>query len=126
MDSKSITQRPRKSFTRQASKSFARQKTGKSKRASRFSPEIPARKMPPSKLGFVPISPDNLAPPSNLSSFKFNVENMQSLSPESKHLRFKNAQSELGKYGSIKSQYLDPDFAGVGTQRGSGGKEQST
>lgn len=82
--------------------------------------------MATSKLGFVPLSQNFLAPPGNLSSFKCNVENMQSLSPESKDLRFKNAQSELGKYGSSRSEYLDPDLAGVGTQRGSRPKEKST
>jgi hypothetical protein len=82
--------------------------------------------MTTSKLGFVPISYDNLARPSYLGSFKFNLQNMQSLSPESKDLRFKNAQFELGKYGSSRSEYLDPDFAGVGTQQGSRGKEKLT
>lgn len=126
MHSNPIIRRTRKTFTQQASKSLARQKFNTSKRALRFTPEIIARKMTTTKLGFVPLSPNILAPPSNLCSFKFNVENMQSLSPESKDLRFKKAQSELGKYGSGRSEYLDPDLAWVETQRGSKAKEKST
>jgi hypothetical protein len=126
MHSNPIIRRTRKTFTQQASKSLARQKFNNSKRTLRFTPEIIARKMTTTKLGFVPLSPNILAPPSNLCSFKFNVENIQYLSPESKDLRFKKAQSELGKYGSSRSEYLDPDLTGYETQRGSKAKEKST